>query len=150
MAKYKEPDRLSRESSMALAAGMSYGKWKALQSIIYLHTDNIPKDEIPNGRTRACQTCGILFSLTSRGTGVKKFCSDDCREYFYRKRAEQIRKAQNQEKHKTCPICGNVFVAKNNKKYCDIGCYSVANAERQKQCRQNKKEGTNNGNNQML
>lgn len=32
MKKQKQPDRLSQEVSLALAEGMSYGKWKAMQN----------------------------------------------------------------------------------------------------------------------
>jgi hypothetical protein len=31
MARRKEPDQLSKDSTAALRANMSYGKWKALQ-----------------------------------------------------------------------------------------------------------------------
>ena len=139
MAKYQEPDRLSLESSMAIAAGMSYGKWKAMQTATDMHAYKMPADQIPNVRTRACQNCGILFSLTRQGSGVKKFCSDDCREHYNQRRYEQMRKEMREDKHKICPACGKEFVTKaNNQKYCDKQCYMMAAAERKKKRYQNK------------
>jgi predicted nucleic acid-binding Zn ribbon protein len=141
MAKHNEPDRLSREATLAIAAGMSYGKWKAMQPLI-----DIPTDTISEGRTRACQRCGKPFPLNNRGAGVKKFCSDECREKFYVERKSQMRK-----QHKTCPVCGKTFVADNNhQKYCGMDCYRLVVAERAKQYKQRRKERMRDGNNQVL
>ena len=51
----KEPDKLAQDVSKAIAAGMSYGKWKAMQ-------DNPVKvkEGIPEGWL-VCQYCGKPF-----------------------------------------------------------------------------------------
>lgn len=55
--KHKEPDRLAQESTAALAAGMSYGKWKAMQNPV-----EIQKPPIPDG-WRTCVWCGSPFKI---------------------------------------------------------------------------------------
>ena len=71
MAKKKEPDKLARDAAAALAAGMSYGKWKALQ-------DNpVPQkkvDGIPEG-WKACKRCGKLFKPKAK---TQKYCEALC------------------------------------------------------------------------
>ena len=71
MAKNTEPDKLSQESTAALAAGMSYGKWKAMQDPVTI----VKKDEIPDGWL-VCQLCGQPFKPKHRG--VQKYCESEC------------------------------------------------------------------------
>lgn len=47
-------DKLSREVAMAREAGMSYGKWKAMQPVV----EPAPKRV---GRTVVCAYCGKEF-----------------------------------------------------------------------------------------
>lgn len=47
MAKKKEMDNLAKDAAAALAAGMSYGKWKAMQDPVKIEEPN--PDEIPEG-----------------------------------------------------------------------------------------------------
>ena len=44
MAKKKAPDKLAQEVSQALAAGMSYGKWKATQPVVAPPPKTLPRD----------------------------------------------------------------------------------------------------------
>jgi hypothetical protein len=79
MAK-KQPDKLSIESSKAIAAGMSYGKWKALQG-------EGPVEE-PAKETDAvlrCQYCGDpIVSYDSRGRkSSSRYCSKLCADKAY-------------------------------------------------------------------
>ena len=74
MAKKKEPDKLAQDSSAAISANMSYGKYKALQ----YEAGKIPiiqKKEEPEHNT-ICRYCGKGFYTTKK---IKVFCSDDCR-----------------------------------------------------------------------
>ena len=82
MAKKKEPDKLARDAAAALAAKMSYGKWKALQG------NPVPQkkaDGIPDG-WKVCKRCGKHFKPTNKN---QKYCEYKCQ----REEAE--------EKHKT-------------------------------------------------
>lgn len=67
-----EQDRLSIESSMALAAGMSYGKWKALQK--FTNTTQSTKREF--WVRRICEYCGKEFVQYDRR--VRKYCNAVC------------------------------------------------------------------------
>lgn len=83
MAK-KKPDKLSQEVAQALAAGMSYGKWKALQEPVKI----VKEEEIPEGWSK-CQYCGKVFKPTIKRP--QKFCDSVCREksYFPKRRIIQ-------------------------------------------------------------
>lgn len=68
-------DRLSRNAMLAKQAGMSYGKWKAMQP---------PVDAtktIPDG-WKACEYCGKPFPPKSH----QRFCEYSCREAAQRER----------------------------------------------------------------
>ena len=41
--KKKEPDRLAQDVSKAIAAGMSYGKWKAMQDTTVVGEKKLPE-----------------------------------------------------------------------------------------------------------
>ena len=81
MAKKNKPDKLARENAQAIAAGMSYGKWKAMQPVVAVD----PK-VIPDGWKR-CEYCGKLF----KGAVNKRFCDYYCRTESYN---ERMRKEQ--------------------------------------------------------
>ena len=67
------PDKLSQEAAMALAAGMSYGKWKAMQNPVKIE----PK-KLPIGiETKKCPWCGVEFFSMDNKT---KYCSKRCRK----------------------------------------------------------------------
>ena len=57
---------------LAMKAGMSYGKWKALQPAV------VPeKKELPEG-VRLCPHCGKEFT----GRKNKKFCGPECKVQY--------------------------------------------------------------------
>ncbi len=68
-----EQDKLISEAAQAKAAGLSYGKWKALQP-------NPEPAVIPEG-WRACDYCGGLF-VAHRN---KKYCGSVCSGKAYRR-----------------------------------------------------------------
>jgi hypothetical protein len=70
VAKNTEPDKLAQESTAALAAGMSYGKWKAMQNPV-----TIQKPPPPEG-WRTCVWCGQPFKPKNKG--VQKYCESTC------------------------------------------------------------------------
>ena len=70
-------DRLSRNAMLARQAGMSYGKWKALQPVV----EPVKTEETPEG-WQACEECGKPFK-PGRG---KRFCEYACREKNYHRR----------------------------------------------------------------
>jgi hypothetical protein len=76
MAKKKQMDKLSQEVAKALAANMSYGKWKAMQKSIVPPT---PK-AIPEG-WKECEFCGKRFQ--PKKTKRQKYCSYDCQQKGY-------------------------------------------------------------------
>lgn len=80
-------DRLSMDSSAALAAGMSYGQWK----VLHPHTDyeepghkrkRKPKRVAPMIK---CEVCGAMFE-SHYG---RKYCSEAC---TYQKKLEYLAK----------------------------------------------------------
>ena len=73
MAKKNEPDKLAQEASQAIAAGMSYGRWKAMQQAVPIEKKP-PADYYIR---RICENCGNEFI---RGDNHKrKYCCDRCR-----------------------------------------------------------------------
>ena len=69
-------DNLAREAMLARQAGMSYGKWKALQP----PQEERPK-ELPKG-WKKCECCGKPFKMRQG----KRFCEIDCRTKAYEAR----------------------------------------------------------------
>lgn len=85
----KEPDILSIEAGKALAAGMTYGKWKALN---YKPVEKEP-EPLPQ-YISVCQNCRQQFEhYTSH---AKKFCCDKCRNAFHYRRNYRLRKEREQ------------------------------------------------------
>ena len=79
MAEKNKPDKLAWEVSQAIAAGMSYGKWKALQPIV------TTADKLPDGWKR-CEYCRRPFKPT---TNAKRFCDSVCQRKSYKERIKQ-------------------------------------------------------------
>lgn len=71
--KHDETDYWRDKLDKALAAGMSYGKWKALQPRSDQVKPAIPADWKP------CEYCGKYF----KPTGKKRFCDAPCRVAAY-------------------------------------------------------------------
>ena len=69
-------DNLARNAMLAKEAGLSYGKWKAMQPIV-----EIKKPEIPEG-AKKCVGCGKAFV----GRNPKqKYCDVTCQKETYRR-----------------------------------------------------------------
>lgn len=86
-------DRLARNAMLARRAGMSYGKWKALQPIV-----EVEEKPIPEG-WRKCEYCGKPF-MRKQG---KRFCDFSCRNMAYQAKEnemarERMRKCRERRK----------------------------------------------------
>ena len=68
-------DRLAMNAMLAKQAGMSYGKWKALQPIVAVEQNAVPKG------WQKCEECGVAFPPR----GKKRFCDSVCRRTSYEK-----------------------------------------------------------------
>lgn len=68
------PDKLSREAAMALAANMSYGKWKAMQKPVKIE----PKKDKVGIETSICAYCGCEFIPSDNRN--RKYCGARCRK----------------------------------------------------------------------
>ena len=88
MARKKEMDNLAKDAAAALAAGMSYGKWKAMQG----YTEVKKADEIPKG-WRACKVCGKIFKPTNK----QIYCEYACQKTAQK---EQIKAYKQRNKGK--------------------------------------------------
>jgi hypothetical protein len=74
--KGKTMDKLSQEVTTALAAGMSYGKWKAKQPIVKPVEKPVEKQaEVDKGILDNCRWCGKPFNSIHGA----KYCCDECR-----------------------------------------------------------------------
>ena len=69
MARKKKPDKLAIEAGMAKAAGMSYGKWKAMQQ------PEKVEGAIPEGWL-VCEHCGRVFKPKTKRP--QKYCEVGC------------------------------------------------------------------------
>ena len=97
----KKIDKLSQEVSMALAAGMSYGKWKAMQPVkdVSEKAVAVPKN------MKQCPHCKKMFSPSN---GKQKFCEPFCQKEAYKDKnrmmcaenARRKRERQRLEKQK--------------------------------------------------
>lgn len=86
MAKKKELDKLTRENMQALAAGMSYGKWKAMQPVVPIE----PKKPLEIYKEFTCEICGrTIIRFDGR---TQKYCGANCRYIAYerQKRAKKL------------------------------------------------------------
>lgn len=91
-------DNLARDAMLAREAGMTYGRWKAMQK-----PAKPVKKEIPEG-WKECPQCGKLFKAAQK----KKYCNIECRTIAYRPKARAAmrkyhakRKEQKDGKRKT-------------------------------------------------
>lgn len=89
MARRKEPDQLSKDSTAALKANMSYGKWKALQWEAMGRPVIAPKKpEEPEPNT-VCKYCGERFYNPTKR--FRCFCDEMCRREYQKERVREIR-----------------------------------------------------------
>ena len=77
-------DRLSRNAMLARQAGMSYGKWKAMQEPV-----KIEEKPLPEGWVK-CQWCGKLIEQATKRK--KLYCDTICgrQAYYQKNKAECI------------------------------------------------------------
>ena len=80
--RYIGPDQLALDAAEALKAGMSYGRWKAMQS-----NPVQVEQESPEG-WKECVLCGKLFKPSK---GNQKYCEFNCQRI--------AREARRREKH---------------------------------------------------
>jgi Tfp pilus assembly protein PilE len=71
--KDKESDKLAQEVSQAIAAGMSYGRWKAMQPAVEIQK----KPSVFEQQYLTCAYCGCQF-VDSMGRRMK-YCGDRCK-----------------------------------------------------------------------
>ena len=81
MANKNQPDKLARENAMALAAGMSYGKWKAMQPIVPIEPKQKPQKE--SFVEHVCAYCGGKFIRYDNKR--VKYCGEICRQAAFLK-----------------------------------------------------------------
>ena len=90
--KKKEMDNLAKDAAAALAAGMSYGKWKAMQDRPVVIEK---KEETPDG-WKVCPHCGTSYKPNKWGSGRQIYCDVTCQ-----KAAQSIRRSEkNAERQK--------------------------------------------------
>lgn len=79
--KKKEPDKLSQDAAAARAAGMSYGKWKALQS------DPVREKNGTLEGWLVCQYCGKPFKPKTKRPQI--YCEIYCQREAQKERDRQ-------------------------------------------------------------
>ena len=77
-------DNLAREAMLAKEAGMSYGRWKAMQPAVEI----VEPNELPPG-WKSCNYCGKPFKKKS---GHQVYCSMDCRNGGYAIKEREIKR----------------------------------------------------------
>lgn len=73
MAKKNQPDKLARDAAAALAAGMSYGRWKAMQPAARIEQKKPAESYVEH----TCAYCGCKFIRYDRK--VQKYCGYRCK-----------------------------------------------------------------------
>ena len=76
---HDEPDKLAQDAAAALAAGMSYGKWKAKQNPVKIYK---PQDLQPGWKL--CAWCGRPFKLKNNKNQL--YCEIYCQKTAQRYR----------------------------------------------------------------
>lgn len=85
-AKKKEMDNLAKDVAAALAAGMSYGRWKALNPYT---KDQEEEPAVPEGLL-ICKRCGKPFKPKSYRKQV--YCEYECQQAAIKERDNTRRK----------------------------------------------------------
>ena len=88
----REPDALSRDAAAARAAGLSYGKYKALQNEAGEHKIDPKREKVPVD-VKVCPVCGCLFLPRHKN---KIYCDDVCKS----RATEARRRERNREAEK--------------------------------------------------
>ena len=71
-------DNLARNAMLAKQAGMSYGKWKAMQPIVPVAKKELEETK----KEKVCPWCGNKF-VTSKFNGKQKYCNTVCQQTAY-------------------------------------------------------------------
>lgn len=124
MAK-NEIDRLTQENAAALAAGMSYGKWKAKQYVAQAAAKSPAVAETPQYR-HVCEYCGQEFFIKAKRQ--QKYCCEECRrEASYQREREK----NNVPCQHVCEYCGQEFVinTKRKQRFCCEECRQQAHRQ---------------------
>ena len=133
----KKIDRLTQENAAALAAGMSYGKWKAKQSLQQIEAPAVAEEEKPKYR-HICEYCGQEFFIKSKRQ--QKYCCEECRkEASYQRERER----NNVLCQHVCEYCGQEFVTntKRKQRFCSAECRQQAFRQQARERRLQKVEG---------
>lgn len=85
MGRHKKPDKLTQENAQALAAGMSYGKWKAMQPVVAREQ----KPTKPTYNVQKCEYCGVEF--IDGANSKRKYCTDQCCKNAWSKKRREMR-----------------------------------------------------------
>lgn len=111
-------DHLTRDVLAAEAAGMSYGKWKALHPYT-AEWDEIDIDSIgvKTRPTIVCQGCGKTFLSPDRRTN-RKYCDDACKK----REAERRYREKHPIGNLSCTVCGKPMTGSANRMYCSDAC----------------------------
>lgn len=116
MRRTTPPDRLSRDAMAAQAAGLSYGKYKALHP--FTGEPELVEIELDDDRRElTCQYCGKIF-LAYGHEVRRKYCSDECRD----KAAHALYRAKHPVVMVPCSICGKEMPRRSGKRYCSKAC----------------------------
>ena len=75
MARKREPDQLDKDVAAADAAGMSYGRYKALQNEEAERRIDPAEEKVPEN-VKICPWCGVLFVPRFK---LRVYCSDKCK-----------------------------------------------------------------------
>lgn len=138
--KRKKLDRLTRDVLAAEAAGMSYGKWKALHP----HTPDEDEEEEqemdPDSVVVNCEYCGERF-VKSKNNQTRKFCSANCQKNYNNKKRREKARQEAIGQPAVCPICGVDFMADyQHRIYCSTECFTEGQRRRAKELYISKKE----------
>lgn len=124
-----EIDRLTQENATALAAGMSYGKWKAKQYLQQIEAPAVAEEEKPKYR-HVCEYCGQEFFIKSKR--LRKYCTEECRREASNQRERERHNVPNRI---VCKRCGQEFVTntKRQQKYCCEECRQQAHRQQMRE-----------------
>lgn len=122
----KKLDHLTLDALAAEAAGMPYGKYKAIHPHT-LYEEDQPEKKAPQAAEpemigTICARCGKVFYHT-RKTASKKYCCEACKEGAYQNR----KLARLRGCELTCARCGAVIPhGSSRRKYCSKACLDAA------------------------
>lgn len=73
-----------------------------------------------SANTSRCASCGIPVRLRDDPRRKIEYCSDKCRQAYYR------RERATQRTERTCDTCGNTFNGRSDARYCSPKCRQAA------------------------